>query len=246
MSGVVETMRNILGMEREELAAWLAERGEKAYRADQVLQWVYERSVRAWGAMTNVSARLREQLEGAFVLRQSEVARVQEGADGTRKYLLRWLDEATVETVLIRRGGRVTVCVSSQVGCPVGCAFCASGLGGLERSLEAGEMAEQVMRVREGLEEEASKEGAGALRVSHVVIMGMGEPLANYEEVMRAVRIMNAPWGMGIAARHITVSTVGLPDGAAASPTAGPVSFSVGPISLFRLPPLRWARPRSE
>lgn len=210
LGGVVETMRNILGVEREELAGWLVERGEKAYRADQVLGWAYGRSVEQWGGMTNVSAALRSRLGAVFSLRQSEVVKVQEGADGTRKYLLRWLDGSTTETVLIRRGGRATVCVSSQVGCPVRCAFCASGLGGLERSLSAGEIVEQVMRVREGLAAEAGK--GQALRVSHVVIMGMGEPLANYDEVLRAVRILNASWGLGIAARHITVSTVGLPD----------------------------------
>jgi len=152
--------------------------------------------------MSNVPGDLREQLAKSFTLRSSEVVKRQVSADGAVKLLLRWPDGALTETVLMSAGKRRTVCISSQVGCAVGCAFCASGREGLERSLAAGEMVEQVMRVREELVE--------GERISHVVVMGMGEPLANYEETLKAVRLLNAAWGMGIGARHITISTIGL------------------------------------
>ena len=195
--------RSLLGCERAELVRWLAERSYPAYRADQVLQWVYERAVRDWSAMSNVPKALRDALSEEFSLRGGDCQPPQNSADGTVKFLLRWDDGATSETVLIPTEQRQTVCVSSQVGCAVGCSFCASGLGGLERSLGAGEIVEQVMWVRDGLAE--------GERLSHVVVMGMGEPLANYDNTLRAVRIINADWGLRIGARHITISTIGLP-----------------------------------
>lgn len=205
---------HLLGVTRDELRTWLAGLGEQGFRADQVCKWVFGRGVNSFEAMTDLSKSLRAKLDAAAVLRCGKVSRESLAADGTRKLLLTWPDAQSVETVWIPDGARHTVCVSSQVGCPVGCKFCASGVGGVVRNLSAGEIVEQVLHVR-GLVEvhpaPATGAPAGNERLSNVVFMGMGEPLANYDAVIRAIRIINAPWGLGIGARKITVSTVGLP-----------------------------------
>ena len=180
----------------------LREQAVPSYRADQVVQWLYQHGAREWDQMTNLGADLRGRLAGDYAVRTGQLERILCCDDGTVKLLLRWGDGAASETVLMSEGQRRTVCVSSQVGCPVGCAFCASGLTGLERSLEAGEIVEQVLWAREQL-------GRGE-RISNVVVMGMGEPLANYDATLKAVSIINADWGLGIGARHITISTIGL------------------------------------
>ena len=195
-------MNNLLGYDLEQLRAALQERSIAGYRVDQILQWVYQKQVREWDDMTNLSAELRRRLVDDYALRTSSLEDKLCCADGTVKMLLRWPDGAASETVLICDGSRRTVCVSSQVGCPVRCAFCASGLEGLERSLDAGEIVEQVLRAREQLETSE--------RISNIVIMGMGEPLANYDATLKAVRILNADWALDIGARHITISTIGL------------------------------------
>lgn len=184
---------------RELLASW----NEPAFRAQQVLEWVYLRGALDYAEMSNLPQRLRARLTEELPLYESTIVTRQESGDGTVKLLLRWSDGATSECVLIPDGERRTACISSQVGCPVGCVFCASGLNGLERQLSAGQIVEQAMRVRALCE--------GGPRLSNVVFMGLGEPLANYEATVRAVRTINAAWGMGIGARKITVSTVGLP-----------------------------------
>ena len=195
-------MKNMLGYDREELRGELQANSVAGFRGDQILQWVYGRGVRDWEEMTNLGGELRKQLAGDYALRGAELADKLNCADGTIKLLLRWADGAASETVLMSDGQRRTVCVSSQVGCAVGCAFCASGLTGLERSLGAGEIVEQVMWAREELAE--------GERISNVVVMGMGEPLANYDATVKAVRILNADWALAIGARHITISTIGL------------------------------------
>jgi len=227
---------HLLGVAREELRAWLAAAGHDAYRADQILSWIYRRQTTNFDDMTDLSKGLRAWLtERAAVLR-STVLRESASADGTRKLLLGWPDGASVETVWIPAGDRNTVCVSSQVGCPVGCRFCASGLEGVERNLTAGEIVEQAVRIGRlvaagsagppvplagGITPADRGIGRGAPsdpevrryahRLSNIVLMGMGEPLANYREVVQAIRILNAPWGLGVGARKITLSTVGLP-----------------------------------
>ena len=153
--------------------------------------------------MVNLPKELRQRLEADFCLGQGRPVKKQTSRDGTVKLLLQWADGARTETVLILDRRRRTVCISSQVGCAVRCFFCASGKSGLERSLQAGEMVEQVRW--------AGGELDPPERMSHVVIMGMGEPLANYQETLKAVKIINARWGFGIGARHITLSTIGLP-----------------------------------
>jgi 23S rRNA (adenine2503-C2)-methyltransferase len=195
---------HLLNLDREGLLAWFAEKGAPSFRAQQVLQWVYERGVTSFEQMTNLSKSMREELAGAFDLFQSEIIRRAVSNDGTIKLLLRWPDEATSECVMIPAETRRTACISSQVGCPAGCRFCASGLGGLERNLTTGQIVEQVLRVSA----EATASGA---RLSNVVFMGLGEPLANYDAVIRGVRTINADWGPNIGARKITISTVGLP-----------------------------------
>lgn len=196
-------MRNILGIEKQELLYWLKEIAQPAYRADQILQWIYRHGVDDFSKMSNLPSQLTEALAGDFNLRESRLQQKQCCDDGTIKLLLEWTDGALTETVLITEGHRRCVCVSSQVGCPVQCAFCASGLAGLERSLEVGEIVEQVIQASQLLENDQ--------RISNVVVMGMGEPFANYENTLKAVKILNAHWGLDIGARHITISTIGIP-----------------------------------
>lgn len=174
--------------------------GEPAYRARQLTRWLYRREAGSFEEMTDLPVRLRERLSAEFGVSRPELARRQVSADGTRKYLWRLADGVTVESVGLPAEDRLTVCFSTQAGCAMGCAFCATGRGGLVRSLSPGEMADQVALV--GLE-------FGA-RVSNAVAMGQGEPFAAYDAMLAALRIMNSPDGLGIGARHITVSTCGL------------------------------------
>jgi len=196
--------QHLLSLTPDDVAAPLRELGEPAYRATQIFQWIYERDVTDWAGMTNLSKSLREKLAERFVIYSSEIVRRAESTDGTVKLLLRWPDGATSECVMIPTDRQKTACLSSQVGCPVGCRFCASGLDGLQRNLTTGEIIEQALHARR----EALAAGD---RLSNVVFMGLGEPLANYDHVLRAVRILNADWGLNIGARKITISTVGLP-----------------------------------
>jgi 23S rRNA (adenine2503-C2)-methyltransferase len=199
------------------LQAWVADRGLPAFAARQLLEWVYGRGVSDAAAMTNLSRSARAMLASEMVFEQGEVRTHQLATDGTQKLLMGWprtaepgtvtlpvtgQQERRTECVMIPAEARRTACVSSQVGCPVGCRFCASGIGGLEGNLSRGRIVEQVWRLGrlDGVE-----------RISHVVFMGMGEPLANFEAVTGAIRTLHAEWGLGISARRITVSTVGLP-----------------------------------
>jgi 23S rRNA (adenine2503-C2)-methyltransferase len=178
----------------------VAEQGQPAFRAGQILQWLYQRQVMDAEAMTNLPQALRRNLAEAFELRPLIKEAVEGPPEGTRKMLVRLPDGEAVEEVLIPAPRRKTVCVSSQVGCRFKCAFCASGQSGLFRSLESGEMVAQVLLAAQEYGE----------RVSHVVFMGVGEPFDNYDEVLRAARRMNAPDGLGISARRITISTCGV------------------------------------
>jgi 23S rRNA (adenine2503-C2)-methyltransferase len=176
-----------------------------AFAADQLLDWVYAKQVVDPLAMTNLSADHRALVAEMLPIETGRELANQLATDGTRKLLIGWPllgSSASTETVLIPTESRATACLSSQVGCPVGCAFCASGLGGLEQNLSAGQIVEQAHRL-------------GRLetgRLTHVVFMGMGEPLANYAALTRSIMTINAPWGLGIGARRITVSTIGLPE----------------------------------
>lgn len=204
VSSAAPSRIHLLDWTPEQLAAWFAERGDKPFRAKQVFEWIYERGVTAFDQMTNLSKPLRDQLNASFVIFSSDIVRRAASTDGTVKLLLRWPDGATSECVMIPSETRRTACISSQVGCPAGCRFCASGIGGVERNLTAGQIVEQLLRV-------SAEAVASGARLSNIVFMGLGEPLANYDNVMASVRTINAPWSLNIGARKITISTVGLP-----------------------------------
>jgi len=189
-----------------DLGESLKAQGEPAYRSKQILEWAFERGVSSYDEMTNLSKPLREKLKDSLPFYQSTTIRRAASEDGTVKLLVRWPDQTTSECVMIPTDTHKTACISSQVGCPVGCRFCASGLDGLQRNLTTGEIVEQAMLARR------EAEAAGG-RLSNIVFMGLGEPFANYDNVVRAIRTINAGWGMNIGARKITVSTVGVPKG---------------------------------
>ena len=207
------------GCTLDDLAQRLAAAGQPAYRARQVLEWVYVHHATAFEQMTSLPAALRQRLADEALIFSGGVTRETVSADGTRKLLITFGDGSAAETVWIPSDDRHTACLSSQVGCPVGCRFCASGLDGLERNLTAGEIVEQALRISHLVRSSAPAPGPGRPgdppprppRLSNIVMMGMGEPLANYAAVMAAIRIINAPWGLNIGARKITLSTVGLP-----------------------------------
>jgi 23S rRNA (adenine2503-C2)-methyltransferase len=193
---------------RSEIAAWLAEHGEPSYRCDQILDWLWQKRVHSIDAMSNLPATLRESLARDFRLDGLRHAKTQGAADATRKFLFQLHDGRYVECVLIpaspalygEQSDRRTLCVSSQVGCAYGCKFCASGLDGFTRNLDPGEIAGQIL-----LAEELSGE-----KVNNLVFMGMGEPLANLPNLLKAIEIITSPWGLHIGARHLTISTSGL------------------------------------
>jgi 23S rRNA (adenine2503-C2)-methyltransferase len=212
---------DIKSLTESDLKKEFALQGEPAYRIAQVLDWVYVRRVTDWDAMTNLPRELRARLKEKFSLGGLELVRKQGARDTTQKFLWRLADHALIESVLIpanpalygEPSDRHTLCVSTQVGCAYGCKFCASGLDGWKRNLEPGEIVDQVLAVeRWGAElAKGEKAAAPATRlVSNLVIMGMGEPLANYDNLLKALTILNAPWGGGIGARKITISTSGL------------------------------------
>jgi 23S rRNA (adenine2503-C2)-methyltransferase len=193
------TKEHALELFPRDIEAIVADIGMPTFAGKQVLDWIYKKQISSVDEMTNISKEKRELLGERLFFRRSKCLKTQKASDGTIKKLLAWDDGSKqTETVMIPAKGRKTACVSSQVGCPVKCTFCASGIGGLEGSLDVGQIVEQVIEI-------------GGNEISNVVFMGMGEPLANFNAVTRAIRILNAPWGLGIGARKITVSTVGLP-----------------------------------
>jgi 23S rRNA (adenine2503-C2)-methyltransferase len=199
---------SLLGTTHDELAALLSGWNEKPYRAKQIQEWVFRRRVTNFDDMTNLGGPLREKLKEHTALRTMQLSTVSGSNDTTRKILLKLHDGRYIETVLIpaspdlfgTRADRLTLCVSSQVGCAYDCKFCASGLAGFTRNLTAGEIVEQVIQA----------EALAGERVDNLVFMGMGEPLANFTNLTKAIEILNAHWGVGIGARHMTVSTSGL------------------------------------
>ncbi len=199
---------SLTGIILEELADFLEKRGAPSYRAKQITDWIYKKRVASFDAMTDLPNEFRAQLKAEFDTPKTEVVRVLGSKDTTQKFLFRLRDQNLIESVLIpaspalygQPSDRRTICVSSQVGCAYGCKFCASGLDGLTRNLDAGEIVQQLIAIEE-------KSGE---KIDNVVFMGMGEPLANLKNLLRAIRIINASWGLGIGARHITISTSGL------------------------------------
>ncbi len=184
----------------EELKEELKEMGEKPFRAEQIFKWLYEEKVQSFDEMTNLSLPLREKLKNNYTMCNFNILKKQESKDGTIKYLLDVLDGNAIETVLMRYHHGNSICVSSQIGCKMGCKFCASTGINFIRNLSSGEIVEQIIRVEQDTEE----------RISNVVFMGIGEPLDNYDNVVNAIRLINYPKGLNIGARHISISTSGL------------------------------------
>ena len=236
--------QSITGISLPELEALCNSMGEPAYRAKQILSWVYEKGATTFDQMSNLPKDFKKLLAEKYQVFQTKVDSIMQTVeqhsrnritpptshpsqggdkggvkklakkeeflqgkiiDGTEKFLVHLPDENVIECVLLREGKRITVCVSTQVGCAMACQFCASGLLGLERNLTAGEIVEQVLHVKNHLPPDE--------RLTNIVFMGIGEPLTNYDNVVKSIRIINAEWGLGIGARHITVSTVGIVDG---------------------------------
>ena len=202
-SSQVARKRDIHDLSFAEISLYIAELSERPFRAGQIIKWLYEEGVHSFDEMRNLPAELRQRLHDDFLFDPVVVSQKVSSADGTIKFLFDLTDRQKVETVLIPTSGRVTACISTQAGCKFGCKFCASGVGGWIRNLSCAEILYQVLHVRQ----EARNQQR---RLSHIVFMGTGEPLDNLDNVLQAIRIINSPQGLGIAARHITLSTVGL------------------------------------
>lgn len=196
---------SIYSLTRDELIAWAIEHGEKKFRASQIWDWLYKKRVQSFDEMTNISKDFIALLNENFVVNPLKQRIVQESADGTVKYLFELPDGMLIETVLMRQYYGLSVCVTTQVGCNIGCTFCASGLIKKQRDLNNGEITAQIMLVQKYFDERGQGE-----RVSHIVVMGIGEPFDNYTNVLKFLRTVNDDNGLAIGARHITVSTSGL------------------------------------
>ncbi len=193
-------MKNIKEYNLDELKEELISLGEKQYRAEQIFKWIFKDRVKNFEEMTNLSIELREKLKQNYTICNFKILRKQEASDGTKKYLFDVLDGNAIETVLMQYHYGKTICVSSQIGCKMGCKFCASTGINFIRSLTAGEIVEQIIAVEQDIGEE----------ISNIVFMGIGEPLDNYNNVIKAIKIMNNPKGLNIGGRHISISTCGI------------------------------------
>ena len=197
---------NLFGLDRTALRARFAEMGEAPYRADQVMNWIYRRGVDDFAQMTNIGKDLRAKLAQVFVIRPPELITEQQSADGTRKWVTKAGEGQAIETVFIPEDDRGTLCISSQVGCAMDCSFCSTGAQGFSRNLTTAEIIAQVWFAAKTLGGNFQTDRV----VSNVVFMGMGEPLANYGEVLPALRILLDDHGFGLSKRKVTVSTSGL------------------------------------
>ena len=200
------TVTSLLDLDRAGLEDFFATRGEKTFRASQVMKWIYGQGVADFQAMTNISKALRDDLQRCAAIRLPEVAADELSDDGSRKWLFRMDDGNCIETVYIPEAGRGTLCVSSQVGCMLNCSFCSTARQGFNRNLSTGEIIAQVWRAAQALGQTVD----GPRMISNVVMMGMGEPLLNYDNVIRAMRIMLDDFGYGLSKRRITLSTAGV------------------------------------
>ncbi len=196
-------MRGLLDLPRDELLAWLQAHGQPPMRARQIRRWIIAGRAESFEQMTDLPRDLRPALAAEFVPLCTRIVHHAASADGTHKLLLRLHDGQSVECVLIQEEARRTACISTQVGCGMGCVFCASGLNGVVRNLTGGEILEQLIRLRNLLPADE--------RLNHIVVMGMGEPLANLDNLLEALEVAGAKEGLNIGARHVTISTVGLP-----------------------------------
>jgi 23S rRNA (adenine2503-C2)-methyltransferase len=197
---------NLLGLDREDLEAFFRARGDKSFRASQVMKWIYGQGVADFRAMTNLGKALRTDLDECAEVRLPDIAEDQLSDDGSRKWLLRLEDGNCIETVFIPEADRGTLCVSSQVGCMLNCSFCSTAQQGFNRNLTAAEIIAQLWIASRALDNPTD----GSRRISNVVMMGMGEPLLNYDNVVRAMRLMLDDFGYGLSKRRITLSTAGI------------------------------------
>jgi 23S rRNA (adenine2503-C2)-methyltransferase len=194
---------NIKDLSFSELTSFLTERKHPAYRAQQIRQWLFQKRARQFADMTNLSRDLRDELATSFSISGLSVLKRAQARDGTVKFLFGLGDGLSIESVLIPEAKRLTLCISTQVGCAYGCAFCATARLGFKRNLTASEIVDQII--------EASRDGVDGPRITNIVVMGMGEPLANYANTLRAIEIIiDGSWGLGIAPRRVTLSSVGL------------------------------------
>ncbi len=193
-------MKNIKEYNLDELKEELVSIGEKKYRAEQIFKWLYVDKVKEFDEMTNLSLELREKLKKEYTMCNFKILKKQESADGTKKYLFDVLDGNAIETVLMQYHHGKTICVSSQIGCKMGCKFCASTGIKFVRNLTSGEIVEQILAVEQDIGD----------KISNIVFMGIGEPFDNYDNVMQAIKIINNQKGLNIGARHISISTSGL------------------------------------
>jgi len=208
----------LTGETLESLSERLRAAGELVFRAGQILDWLYKKRARSWDEMTNLPKSLRMWLDATFRLMPASLLLHKESTDVTDKLLLEMEDRSLIETVIIRAPqegvgldySRKTICISTQVGCAMACGFCASGLAGFKRDLSAGEIVAQLLQVCYREDERTPRARAELASFDNIVVMGMGEPLANYDALIRALTILNAPWGLGFGARRITISTSGI------------------------------------
>ena len=214
------TLPALLDLPPDDLKGWLAERGQPPMRVKQIRRWVLAARATAFAQMTDLPKALRDELARSFTIFGGTVEQHQVSTDGTHKLLLRLNGGGRIECVLIQDQGRATACVSTQVGCGMGCVFCASGLNGVERNLTSGEIVEQLVRLRNlvGMRNDEPADHSALPnphsemgRLTHIVVMGMGEPLANLDNLLSALAVAGDPNGLGIGQRHVTISTVGLP-----------------------------------
>jgi 23S rRNA (adenine2503-C2)-methyltransferase len=197
----------LLGLNTDELRALVQQEGEPMYRGNQLAEWIYKRGVRTFDEMVNLPDTLCAQLKKKHEVGRSQLVTAQHGRDGTVKLLLAMRDGARVETVGLPYAKRFSCCLSTQVGCPIACVFCATGLSGYARNLSAGEIVDQVLAVQEEVQNHPLQNDSRNCRIDHVTFMGMGEPLLNYAGTVKAIRLLNEE--LGIAMRHLTVSTAG-------------------------------------
>lgn len=196
----MQRAKDIRSLALEDLADLVQELGQPSFRAKQLREWLFDKNVCSFDEMTNLPKKLREELAARYTFNTPTEIAQQVSRDGSRKYLLQYSDGTSVETVGMPRRNKLAVCISTQAGCAMGCAFCATGMSGLKRSLTAREMVDQVLHVANDFNE----------RVTSVVFMGQGEPFLNFDQTLAALRMLNAPGGLEIGARHLTVSTCGI------------------------------------
>lgn len=196
-------MQHLLDTKPADLDQWFDQRDIPRYRARQIMSWLFHRRTGEFREMTDLPVPLRDTLRESFLIWSTQVVKHTTAEDGTEKLLLQLAAGGQIECVLLRDGARRSICISSQVGCAMGCVFCASGLNGVERNLTSGEIIEQMLRLQQLLSSDE--------RLSHIVVMGMGEPLANLDGVLSALETASKKDGLGISPRRITISTVGLP-----------------------------------